>query len=40
MELNEGECGLKVLEGGYISSRQLEAGRKVIMRETKRLGKV
>ena len=35
-----GEYGLKVLDGGQISSRQIEAVRRVIVRKLKRTGKV
>ena len=34
------EYGLKVLDGGQISSRQIEAVRRVIVRKLKRTGKV
>ncbi|HOM78350.1 50S ribosomal protein L16 [Patescibacteria group bacterium] len=35
-----GDYGLKSLEGGNFSSRQIEAARKAIAHKTKRLGKV
>ena len=35
-----GEYGLRALEGGWISSKQLEAGRVAIARHVKRGGKV
>ncbi len=35
-----GEYGLKCLDIGYLSSRQIEAARKAIAHKTKRLGKV
>ncbi len=39
-KLNFGPYGLKSVEGGQISSRQIEAVRRVITRKTKRAGKV
>ena len=39
-KLNYGPYGLKSVEGGQISSRQIEAVRRVITRKTKRAGKV
>lgn len=35
-----GDYGLKSLEGGYLSSRQIESARKAITHKTKRLGRV
>ncbi|HDQ88567.1 MAG TPA: 50S ribosomal protein L16 [candidate division WWE3 bacterium] len=35
-----GDYGLKSLESGYLSSRQIESARKAIAHKTKRLGKV
>lgn len=35
-----GDFGLKSLESGYISSRQIEAARKAITHRTKRTGKI
>lgn len=39
-KINFGEYGLKVVEPGWISSRQLEAARVAITRNMKRAGKV
>ena len=39
-ELNFGECGLKVLENGWIKNKQIEAARVALMRHTRRGGKV
>jgi len=39
-ELNLGEFGLRALEPGWITARQIEAGRVAISREAKRGGKV
>ena len=38
--LNFGEFGLKALETGWISDRQIEAARVALMRETGRAGKL
>ncbi|OGM18399.1 50S ribosomal protein L16 [Candidatus Woesebacteria bacterium RIFCSPHIGHO2_01_FULL_37_10] len=38
--LSFGEYGLKALERGWLSSRQIEAGRRVITHSAKRGGKV
>ena len=38
-ELGFGDYGLKVLEGGWITNRQLEAGRVAMTRTAKRVGK-
>ncbi len=38
--LSFGELGLKATTPGYITSRQLEAARKVIVRHIKKVGKV
>lgn len=35
-----GECGLKATTSGFISNRQLEAARKVIVRHIKKVGKI
>ncbi len=40
LELNFGEYGLKALEGGWISARQIEAARIAMTRYMKRGGKV
>jgi len=39
-KLNFGECGLKVLENGWVRDRQIEAARVALMRNTRRGGKV
>ncbi len=39
-ELNFGEYGLKAVERGYLTSRQIEAARRAITGTTKRGGKV
>jgi len=39
-QLNFGECGLKVLQNGWITDRQIEAARVALMRNTRRGGKV
>jgi large subunit ribosomal protein L16 len=39
-EVNFGELGLKALEPGYMTSRQIEAARRAIVGEMKRRGKV
>jgi large subunit ribosomal protein L16 len=39
-DVNFGEFGLQVLEPGYITARQLEAGRIAISRHVKRGGKL
>ncbi|MBD3366088.1 50S ribosomal protein L16 [candidate division WWE3 bacterium] len=38
--VNFGDFGLKALEHGYVSSRQIEAARKAITHRTKRTGKI
>jgi large subunit ribosomal protein L16 len=38
--VNFGDWGLKSLEAGYLSSRQIEAARKAITHRTKRTGKI
>jgi len=38
--LNYGECGLKAIETGWVSDRQIEAARVAIMRHTGRAGKL
>ncbi len=35
-----GEFGMKATSGGYVTNRQLEAARKVIVRITRKVGKV
>ena len=40
LELSFGEYGLKALEGGYVSARQIEAARIAMTRFMKRGGKV
>ena len=40
LELSFGEYGLKALEGGYVSARQIEAARIAMTRYMKRGGKV
>jgi len=35
-----GTHGLKAIESGYISSRQLEAARKVMVRHVRKVGKI
>jgi large subunit ribosomal protein L16 len=39
-EVHFGEWGLKALEPGWVSARQLEAARRAIVRATRRRGKV
>ena len=39
-KLNFGSIGLQALERGYLSSRQIEAGRRAMTREVKRKGKI
>lgn len=39
-DVSFGDFGLKALECGYLSSRQIEAGRRAIVHEMKRRGKV
>lgn len=38
-EINFGDYGLKALEGGWLTSRQIEAARKVITRYTRKGGR-
>lgn len=38
--LNFGKYGLKTIEAGKITSRQIEAARRAIIRKTKRIGKL
>lgn len=40
VEVTVGEWGLQALEPGWITSRQIEAARRVIVREMKRRGKM
>ena len=40
VEVSFGEYGLKSLECGYLSARQIEAARRAIVHEMKRRGKV
>jgi large subunit ribosomal protein L16 len=35
-----GQYGLKAVESGYLSGRQLEAARKVIIRHVRKVGKI
>lgn len=39
-QVSFGEYGLKALESAYITNRQIEAARKVIVRYTKKFGKM
>ncbi|MCE1254723.1 MAG: 50S ribosomal protein L16 [Anaerolineae bacterium] len=39
-EIDFGEFGLQAVEPGWVSARQIEAARRVIVREMKRRGKV
>lgn len=39
-EVSFGTYGLKAMENGYLSSRQLESVRKVIVRHTRKVGKI
>jgi large subunit ribosomal protein L16 len=39
-EVSFGEFGLKAMEPGYVSARQIEAARRAIVHEMKRRGKV
>jgi large subunit ribosomal protein L16 len=39
-EVSFGEYGLQALEPGWVTARQIEAGRRAIVREMKRRGKV
>ena len=39
-QISFGEYGLMALEPGWVTARQIEAGRRVIVREMKRRGKV
>jgi large subunit ribosomal protein L16 len=39
-EVSFGEYGLQALEPGWVTARQIEAARRVIVREMKRRGKV
>lgn len=39
-EISFGEYGLQALEPGWVTARQIEAARRVIVREMKRRGKV
>lgn len=36
--LSHGAFGIKTLEGGYITSRQIEAARKAIIKQIKKIG--
>lgn len=38
--LNQGEFGIQILENGYITEKQLESVRKVIVRKTERSVKI
>ncbi len=35
-----GQYGLKAMDSGYVSSRQLESARKVIIRHVRKVGKI
>jgi large subunit ribosomal protein L16 len=39
-EVNFGEFGLKAMDRGWLTARQIEAARKTIMHHTKRVGKL
>lgn len=39
-KLNFGEFGLKAIESGFITARQIESARQAIVRKTKRQGKL
>jgi large subunit ribosomal protein L16 len=39
-KLNYGQFGLKAAEGGYITSKQIEAARKAIIKQIKKIGKL
>lgn len=39
-EVTFGQYGLKAMQNGYLSSRQIEAVRKVIVRRTRKIGKI
>jgi len=39
-QLNFGTYGIKIIESGKITSRQIEAARRAITRKTKRIGKL
>ena len=39
VEIESGDFGLQALEAGWITARQIEAARRVIVREMKRRGK-
>jgi len=38
--VNFGDYGLKAIQSGYVSNRQLEAARKVIIRHVRKVGKL
>ncbi len=40
VDVSFGDCGLKSLECGYLTARQIEAARRAIVHELKRRGKV
>ena len=39
-EVSFGDYGLKALESDYVTNRQIEAARKVIVRHTRKIGKL
>jgi large subunit ribosomal protein L16 len=39
-KLNFGSYGLQATEGGYLTARQIEAGRRALTREIRRRGKI
>ena len=39
-KLNFGSIGLQATEGGYLTARQIEAGRRALTREIRRRGKI
>ena len=39
-ELEYGSHGIKVMDNCYVTSRQLEAGRRVLLRYTRKTGKI
>ena len=36
--ISHGQFGIKALEGGYITSKQIEAARKAIIKQIKKIG--
>jgi len=39
-KIRHGQFGIKAEEGGYITSKQIEAARKAIIKQIKRIGKI